>query len=177
MVDLLTKNLSRVSWLKEACLDSGSYQKALRNWDKLSKLMKAHWRSGLVLCLIVWFMAVFPEKERRLLSWKMVKRNLKTHWEPQGLEETGYCRQSLMSGVWFGFCALKGSLKVSLKGYLWKFQQSRLKKVYVFRGALVVFMQRMRQNWKLAVFFEASEDDLREGNRVLRKITTLSHDH
>ena len=115
MVDLLTKNLSRVSWLKEACLDSGSYQKALRNWDKLSKLMKAHWRSGLVLCLIVWFMAVFPEKERRLLSWKMVKRNLKTHWEPQGFEEYRYFRQSWMAVVGLGFCALKGWPKLNLK--------------------------------------------------------------
>ena len=104
-----------MSCLKEACLDSNCYQKALRSWDWLSKLTKAHWKSGLVLRLVMWFIAVFPGKEQRLLSWNMARRNLKTLWEPQGLEEYRYCRKIYMTVVWLGLCALKGWLKLSLK--------------------------------------------------------------
>lgn len=115
MVALLTRTLTGMSCLKEACLDSGCHQKTLRTWELLSKLMKALWRNGLVPCLVVWFLALFPDKKWRLLTWNMARINLETLWEHQGLEEYRYCKQSHMTVMWLGLCALKGWLKINLK--------------------------------------------------------------
>ena len=62
MVVLSTKTLTGMSCLKVAYLDSGCYQKALRNWDGLLKLVKAHKKkpSTLVDYVVV---VIFPGKE------------------------------------------------------------------------------------------------------------------
>ena len=128
MVVLSIKILIGRSCLKEAYWGSGCYRKALRNWDWLSKkLVKSHCRNGLIPCLVVWFVSVFPGKEWRLLSWKMASRNLKTQQEPQGLEGSRYCRQCWIAGAWLGFCALKGRLRVSLKVPCVRYSKADLK--------------------------------------------------
>ena len=63
MVTLLSKTLTGMSsCLKEACQGPGCYQKALRNWDGLLKLVKAHKKkpSTLVDYVVV---VIFPGKE------------------------------------------------------------------------------------------------------------------
>ena len=76
----------------------------------------------------------------------MTRKNLKTHWEPQGFEEYRYFRQSWMAVVGLGFCALKGCVRVNLKIPCGSSSKVDLKKAYVFSAALVVFMQMMMQN-------------------------------
>ena len=97
---LLTKTWIGMLCLRETCLDSGCYQKALRNSDCLCRLIKAPWRISLVPCLFTWCTAVFPGEVWRLLSWEMVKReprdilgdfkNLRNWPNPTGIAGKGW---------------------------------------------------------------------------------------
>lgn len=68
-VVLLTR-VTRIPYLRETCLGFGCHQRK-KNWDRLWKLIEVHCRNSLVSCLITWFMAIFPDRERRLFPWKM----------------------------------------------------------------------------------------------------------
>lgn len=114
MVVLLTEILTRMLWPNRVWLCSCCYQKSLSNRDWISKLAKCHWGKDLVLWMVVCFVTVFPEKEQRWHSWKMVRRRPETWWESQVLEGSRYCRQIWMAGVWVGFCALKCRFRLNL---------------------------------------------------------------
>ena len=127
--------------------------------------------------MIVRFMAVFPGKERRLLSWKMAKkRTLQAQWKPQGFKWNDWYRRSQVADVWLCFCAPRGGLKSQSKGSLCEFQQSELKDHRWSRLLLVCLCKQTGKikSWNQSSRFNNNEGDLKEKNHGLRKITMLS---
>lgn len=110
-----------MSCLKETCTDSGSPQKALRNWGWLLRLMLigAPWKNSLV---------PFLHGSWQSFQVAFLGDGKGRPWGhfggPREPEEFTpiyrYCRQMLMATMWLGFSAMR-----LIWRFLMKFQQSR----------------------------------------------------
>lgn len=145
---LINQTLTGMPCLRETCLDSKCYQNALMTLKADWSQSKATCRNGLIPYLVMWFMAVFPGKEWRLLSWKMTRkeaqdtfgqlRDLRTWSKPTDISGKAWWQLQL------GLSTLRGRLltKGQSKDSLWKFQQNKFEKACDrFDELLFLFMQ------------------------------------